>query len=228
MTTTQYREYLNFETPENENRASKPSIRRSNFEFCGFNLRIIRFMDAEMGVSSYVWESGIVLCRYFEKENISFTGKKVIELGSGTGIVGILATLLGGTVTMTDQPEILKQINNNISINIPFACRHRLKVCALTWGENQTDFATDYDVILGSDLVYSSSSYPALVDTLRYLCSQGTTIYLASEFRTGNGSLPFHEVILPTHFNCQIVDRLETKYIAVYKLTKLHSPDNKK
>lgn len=38
---------------------------------------------------------GVALCRYFEKQNASFTGKTVIELGSGTGIVGILTTLLG-------------------------------------------------------------------------------------------------------------------------------------
>ncbi|XP_067894309.1 EEF1A lysine methyltransferase 3-like [Heterodontus francisci] len=228
MTTTQHREHPSSETPENENHTSTPSIRRSQFEFCGFNLKIVRFMDPGLGVSSYVWESGIVLCRYFEKENINFIGKKVIELGSGTGIVGILATLLGGNVTMTDQPHILKQINNNISINIPFACRHRTNVCALMWGEDQTNFPTDYDVILGSDIVYSSSSYPALVDTLRHLCNQGSTIYLTSEFRTGNGSLPFHEVILPDYFDCQVVDRLETKYIAVYKLTKLCLSDDKK
>ncbi|XP_020372073.1 EEF1A lysine methyltransferase 3-like [Rhincodon typus] len=185
-------------------------------------------MDAEMGFSSYVWEAGVVFCRYFEKENVSFTGNKVIELGSGTGIVGILATLLGGNVTVTGQPAILRQINNNISINVPFACRHRSKVCALTWGEDQNNFNTDYDVVMDSDIVYSSSSYTALVDALGHLCSQRTTIYLASEFRSGNGSLSFHEVTLPGYFNCHVLDRLETKYIAVYKLTKLDSVDCKK
>ncbi|GCC35810.1 EEF1A lysine methyltransferase 3-like [Chiloscyllium punctatum] len=227
MAATQSREQCSSKARESENRTPTAAIRRSNFEFCGFNLKIVRFMDAELGVSSYVWEAGVALCRYFEKENVSFTGKKVIELGSGTGIVGILATLLGGNVTMTDQPAILRQINNNISINVPFACRHRLKVCALTWGEDLNNFNTDYDVVLGSDIVYSSSSYTALVDTLRHLCSQRTTIYLASEFRSGNGSLSFHEVTLPGYFNCQVVDRLETKYIAVYKMTKLGSLDCK-
>ncbi|XP_078089373.1 EEF1A lysine methyltransferase 3-like [Mustelus asterias] len=228
MTTTKYETYSSSQTAKNENSTSPTSIRRSNYVFCGFNLKITGFMDAEMGVSSYIWESGLVLCQYFEKANISFTGKKVIELGSGTGIVGILAALLGGTVTMTDLPEILKQINNNIAINIPSACRHRLKVRALTWGEDHADFDNDYDVVLGSDLVYSSSSYPALVDTLRYFCHRGTTVYLSSEFRNGNGSLLFHEVMLPTHFNCQIIDRLEAKYIAVYKLTKLESEASNK
>nr|XP_035112131.2 elongation factor Ts, mitochondrial isoform X6 [Callithrix jacchus] len=33
------------------------------------------------------------LCNYFESQNVDFRGKKVIELGAGTGIVGILAAL---------------------------------------------------------------------------------------------------------------------------------------
>ncbi|XP_067847947.1 EEF1A lysine methyltransferase 3-like [Heptranchias perlo] len=194
-------------------------IRQDNFEFCGYSLKIA--MGVNLGVSAYVWDSGIALCRYFEKEKISFTGKKVIELGSGTGIVGILVTLLGGAVTMTDQPDTLKQIEYNVSTNIPTASRHRLKVRPLTWGEDQTNFPTDYDFILGSDIVYSSVTYPSLIRTLHYLANQGTTIYLSSEFRKGNGSLSFHEVLLPEYFNCLVVDRLEDKDITVYKMTRI-------
>lgn len=36
-----------------------------------------------------------MLCQYFDDEKINFAGKKIIELGSGTGIVGIMAVLLG-------------------------------------------------------------------------------------------------------------------------------------
>lgn len=37
----------------------------------------------------------LALCQYFEEQQLDFQGKQVIELGAGTGIVGILATLLG-------------------------------------------------------------------------------------------------------------------------------------
>ncbi|XP_067894311.1 EEF1A lysine methyltransferase 3-like [Heterodontus francisci] len=201
-----------------------PSIyyaNKDNFEFCGYNLRIARNTSANLGVSAYVWDAGIALCRYFEKENISFTGKKVIELGSGTGIVGILATLLGGNVTLTDQPNILQQIEYNVATNIPSACRHRLNVRPLTWGEDHTKFPNEYDFILGSDLVYSSVSYSSLIRTLHYLANQETTIYLSSAFRKGNGSLSFHEVLLPEYFNCLVVDRLADKDITVYKMTRI-------
>ncbi|XP_048394351.2 EEF1A lysine methyltransferase 3-like [Stegostoma tigrinum] len=202
---------------------SNPIVYENKYEFCGYCLRISRFINANLGFSAYVWEAGIALCQYFQKEKISFTGKKVIELGSGTGIVGILATLLGGDVTVTDKPNILKQIENNVSINVPAACQHRVKVRALTWGEDQIKFPTVYDFVLGSDIVYSSVSYPALIETLRYLARQGATIYLATEIRRSNDSALFHEKLLPRYFNCQVVDSLETKSIIVCKLSKLAS-----
>ncbi|XP_038639194.1 EEF1A lysine methyltransferase 3-like [Scyliorhinus canicula] len=196
-------------------------IHENKYEFCRYSLKIARFINANLGFSAYVWEAGVALCRYFEKEKINFTGKKVIELGSGTGIVGILATLLGGYVTITDKPNILKQIENNVSINIPTACRHRIKVQPLIWGENHTHFPTAYDFILGSDIVYSSVSYPALVETLRYLARQGATIYLSSELRKSNGSSVFHDDLLPQYFSCQVVDRMEGKDVIVYKMSKI-------
>ncbi|XP_032883694.1 EEF1A lysine methyltransferase 3-like [Amblyraja radiata] len=207
---------------EKEERAAPGGyITYSNFVFSGYNLKIARMVDDTMGVSAYVWEAGIALCRYIEKEDINFTGKKVIELGSGTGTVGILASLLGGEVTMTDKPKILRQIENNIGINIPFACRHRVKVQTLVWGEDHTSFPSDYDYILGSDIVYSSVCYPALVETLRHLANQGTTIYLSSELRARNRSPAFHKEVLPQHFECQVVETVEDKDIVVYKMTKM-------
>ncbi|XP_067894308.1 EEF1A lysine methyltransferase 3-like [Heterodontus francisci] len=200
---------------------SNAIVYENKYEFCRYSLKIARFVNAHLGFSAYVWAAGVALCRYFEKENISFTGQKVIELGSGTGIVGILATLLGGDVTMTDKPNVLKQIENNVSINIPSACRHRIKVRALTWGEDNSNFPTDYDFILGSDIVYSSVTYPALIETLLYLASQGATIYLSSELRKSNASPSFHQILLPRYFNCQVVDRLEDKDVIVYKMTKI-------
>ncbi|XP_078089376.1 EEF1A lysine methyltransferase 3-like [Mustelus asterias] len=221
MATTLSSEYTSNDAANEENYCPSCYITHSNFQFCGYQLKVAQILGSNLGVSAYVWDAGIALCRYFEKRNIIFSGKKVLELGSGTGIVGILATLLGGDVTMTDRPKVLKQIEKNILVNVPAACRHRLQVCTLIWGENHVDFPTDYDFILGSDVVYSSVTYPALAETLRYLARQGTTIYLSSELRKRNGSVSFHEEHLPQYFNCQVVDRLDNKDITIYEMTKI-------
>lgn len=40
----------------------------------------------------------LLLCRYFEEQSVELPGKRVIELGAGTGVVGILAARLGMSV----------------------------------------------------------------------------------------------------------------------------------
>ncbi|XP_059505452.1 EEF1A lysine methyltransferase 3-like [Stegostoma tigrinum] len=180
-------------------------LEEKNYEFSGHPLKITMFKGASLGVSAYVWGPGIVLCRYFEAEKIDFTGKKVLELGSGTGIVGILAVLLGGDVTMTDRPYVLKQIEYNILANIPLDCRHRSKIRALAWGSDQDSFATDFDIILGSDIVYSPSQFPNLIQTLLHFCTEKTIIYLCSDVKYREGSAEFHNELVPAQFHSQLI-----------------------
>uniref|UniRef100_UPI00398E835D EEF1A lysine methyltransferase 3-like n=1 Tax=Pristiophorus japonicus TaxID=55135 RepID=UPI00398E835D len=192
----------------------------SRYLFCGNTLKITRDFSSNLGISAIIWEAGLVLCSFFEQEKISFSGKKVIELGSGTGIVGILAILLGGEVTLTDQPIVLNQIEFNIDKNIPAAIKQHSKVSALRWGENQDQFPTDYDVILGSDIVYSPQDFPSLLRTLRHLSNANTVIYICSKMRESMGAMNFHNKLVPQHFNSEIVHRNEDKEINVYKVTK--------
>ncbi|XP_078089685.1 EEF1A lysine methyltransferase 3-like [Mustelus asterias] len=201
---------------------SKEEINKleSHYQFCGHTLRITRDFSSNLGISAIIWEAGLVLCQYFEQEKISFAGKKVIELGSGTGIVGILAVLLGGDVTLTDQSTVLNQIKFNITNNVPVVNQQLAKVSALLWGENQDQFPTDYDFILGSDIVYSSRDYPALIKTLQHLSNQNTVIYICSKMRDSMGATDFHKKLLPQHFNSEIVHRTEDKEINVFKVTK--------
>ncbi|XP_062909309.1 EEF1A lysine methyltransferase 3-like isoform X2 [Mobula hypostoma] len=204
----------------------KPLRRERQFKFCGHTVNIIQQFGCDLAFSASIWEAALVLCQYFEREKIDFSGKKVIELGSGTGIVGILAALLGGEVTMTDKEDVLSQIECNISINIPSDCRHRAKVCALNWGKDHVNFPTNYDFILGSDIVYTSLTYPLLLKTLLHFSKGTAIIYLSTKLRKGNYSIYFHEELLPQYYNCQLVHRVEDKEISVYKLSALNSTVN--
>ncbi|XP_072425466.1 EEF1A lysine methyltransferase 3-like isoform X2 [Chiloscyllium punctatum] len=200
----------------------------SRYQFCGHHLRITRDFTSNLGISAIIWEAGLVLCQYFEREKISFSGKKVIELGSGTGIVGILAVLLGGDVTLTDQPNVLSQIQFNVANNIPVSVQQRTKVSALIWGENQNQFPTNYDFILGTDIVYSSRDFPALIKTLKHLSNENTVIYICSKMRESMGAMDFHEKLLPMDFNTEIVHRTADKEIVVFKGTKKSPGDVEK
>ena len=72
-----------------------------------------------------------LLALYLTRERVSIANQqRVLELGAGTGLAGIVAALLmtschGGTsqpvaVTLTDnQEEVLKILQRNIDINFP-------------------------------------------------------------------------------------------------------------
>lgn len=46
----------------------------------------------------------VVMCMYLELGQVELMGKVLIELGAGTGLVGIVAALLGGCQHFTDCP----------------------------------------------------------------------------------------------------------------------------
>ncbi|XP_007432710.1 EEF1A lysine methyltransferase 3 isoform X2 [Python bivittatus] len=165
----------------------------------------------------------LTLCEYFEAKKVNFQGKKVIELGAGTGVVGILASLLGGNVTITDLPVALKQIEENVHRNLPVQCMARTRVCALSWGLDHKDFPQNYDLILGADIVYLKDTYPLLIRTLQHLCGAQSTIYLSSKMREEHSTVLFFETLLPVHFTTKLAFRNEAENINIYKVT---SKDN--
>ncbi|XP_041070092.1 EEF1A lysine methyltransferase 3-like [Carcharodon carcharias] len=181
----------------------------------------------QSGVNSEAWKfqgeqcfEEIAPCRYIKKQNIGFNGKEVIELQSGNGMVGVLAALLGGNVTTTDQLNFLEQIQNNVSINISRVCRQRIKVRALRWGEDHSNFPTDYDFILGWNIVLPSATHGKLIKTLCHIAKQTTAMYFSGQLRQESTGAFFFEELLPRFFNCDIVDSMEDKDIFVYKIIR--------
>uniref|UniRef100_A0A8C8VNL3 EEF1A lysine methyltransferase 3 n=1 Tax=Pelusios castaneus TaxID=367368 RepID=A0A8C8VNL3_9SAUR len=191
----------------------------TRYGFCGHVLIIAQHHGARLGVAAPVWEAALALCKYFEEQKLNFRGKTVIELGAGTGIVGILATLLGGDVTITDLPLALKQIQENVHRNVPAEHSAQARVCALSWGLDHEEFLRDYDFILGADIVYLKDTYSLLIKTLRHLCGPRSTIYLSSKMRQEHSTVVFYEALLPLHFSLELVYRDEKENINIYRVT---------
>ncbi|KAL6086339.1 hypothetical protein STEG23_000137 [Scotinomys teguina] len=187
----------------------------SRFCFCGHELSITQNFGSRLGVAARVWDAALSLCNYFESQNVDFRGKKVIELGAGTGIVGILAALQGGDVTITDLPLALEQIQDNVRTNMPSG--GRAKVCALSWGIDQHGFPGNYDLVLGADIVYMEPTFPLLLGTLQHLCGSHGTIYLASKMREEHGTESFFRHFLPQYFQLELAQRDEDVNVNIYR-----------
>ncbi|CAK9135247.1 unnamed protein product, partial [Ilex paraguariensis] len=92
------------------------------------------------GVTGAVmWDSGVVLGKFLEHAvesgMISLRGKKVVELGSGCGLVGCIAALLGAQVILTDLPDRLRLLKKNVEANLYGDVRGSATVNELIWGD---------------------------------------------------------------------------------------------
>ncbi|XP_071887914.1 EEF1A lysine methyltransferase 3 [Anas platyrhynchos] len=195
---------------------------RSRFRFCGHVLRIAQHHGPRLGLAAPVWDGALELCRYFEEENLDFRGRTVIELGAGTGIVGILAALLGGDVTITDLPLALEQIRENVRRNVPGGAAAPCpppRVRALAWGLDHGSFPRGYDVVLGADVVYDPRSFPALLTTLRHLCGPRSVALLCCGMRRELGAARFFQQLLPRHFRTQLLRRCPQRDVELYRAT---------
>ena len=79
----------------------------------GQTLKINQLYVGDVGC--VVWDAALVLGKFLENENYfppsSLSGKSVIELGSGTGAVGLIACALGYARGVKDQLFLLKMLN---------------------------------------------------------------------------------------------------------------------
>ncbi|XP_043837043.1 protein-lysine methyltransferase METTL21D isoform X2 [Dromiciops gliroides] len=77
------------------------------------------------GVGCVVWDAAIVLAKYLETQHFSGAApgthalcrRTVLELGAGTGAVGLMAATLGADVIVTDLEELQDLLKLNIKMN---------------------------------------------------------------------------------------------------------------
>ncbi|XP_023565916.1 protein N-lysine methyltransferase METTL21A isoform X2 [Octodon degus] len=135
-----------------------------------------------MGLASQ--SQAVVLSTYLEMGAVKLRGCSAVELGAGTGLVGIVAALLGAHVTVTDRKVALEFLKSNVQANLPPHVQTNTVVKELTWGQNLESFSPgEFDLILGADIIYLEETFTDLLQTLDYLCSDHCVILLACRIR---------------------------------------------
>jgi len=138
------------------------------------------FQGGENGV--HQWESGIVLARYLLQNKDLFQTRKVLEVGSGSGLVAIAATKYAGVVQFWASdchPAVLRNIADNASRN---DCR--VAAVALDWSDSATYLADRFDFVIGSDLIYDGAPLESLCRTVgHHLSPQGSMLLLMPQKR---------------------------------------------
>uniref|UniRef100_A0A1A7XWL3 Methyltransferase like 21B n=1 Tax=Iconisemion striatum TaxID=60296 RepID=A0A1A7XWL3_9TELE len=189
------------------------------YHLMGEELRIKQVFGANLGVAAPVWEAALHLCRYLEEQSVELRGQRVIELGAGTGVVGILAARRGADVTLTDLPVALPQLQANVSANKPSDGWPSTTptILPLSWGQDHLNFPTDWDLVLCADIVYLPETYPLLLETLAHLCKNKAVVLLSSKMRKEHKTPSFFEEFLPSRFDVELVHRDNKQNNNIYR-----------
>jgi predicted nicotinamide N-methyase len=125
-----------------------------------------------------LWPAAIALANDVAARPDAFRGKRILELGAGTGLPGIVAASLGGRVVQTDRHEMPMSVcRRNGELNGAPSIEYRLADWA-AWTDTER-----YDWIIGSDILYGATMHPHLRHIFEANLAPGGRILLSDPFR---------------------------------------------
>lgn len=143
---------------------------------------IDRFIDPENPLKDFplwakIWQAGIVLASQLSRMPVQ-KDKRILEIGSGLGLVGIVAACSGHDVTLTDYNDhALNFIRANAHIN---GCEN-VTVEQLDW--SHPHLSGVFDIIVGSEIVYKDEDIDQLSKLFDKYLKPGGNVILVEEMR---------------------------------------------
>jgi predicted nicotinamide N-methyase len=161
------------------------------YQFAGQELRIHEDVRRAVWRNSFgltTWNSCIIMAAWFEARPELVRNKRILELGSGTGLLGCVLALLGAKVVVSDfQEDVLGLLRKNITEN---GLDDSVSVIKLDWDFPDpflADLSAPFDLVVGADLIYHDTerAFDGLLHIMRsYAPSPSTSIYLGYEPRS--------------------------------------------
>ncbi len=143
------------------------------------------FIDTEDVFNNFplwakIWEASIVLSEHLA--GIAPDPEKhFLEIGSGMGIAGIVASSFGHRVTLTEyNTDAINFARANAEKNLP-ATDSELEIMTLDWNEPQLEGS--FDVIFGSEIIYNDRDYQPILNLFKTFLKPGGEIILAERVR---------------------------------------------
>ena len=125
-----------------------------------------------------LWPAAIALAHELAARADALRGSRVLELGAGTGLPGIVAAALGARVVQTDRHAVALEVcRRNGARNGVQAIEYR-QADWTAW-----DDTAQYDWILGSDILYYAAMHPHLERIFGQNLAPGGRVLLTDPFR---------------------------------------------
>jgi len=156
-----------------------------------------RFIDPENIFNKFplwakIWEPCLTLADYLASMPVN-PEKSFLEIGSGLGLVGIVASSFGHKVTMTEY--------NHDALNFAKASAHvndcsNLEIMELDW--NKPELKGTFDRIIGCEVIYKEESFYPILRLFRTYLKEDGEILLSE--RVKKLSIEFFRQ-MSEHFN---------------------------
>ena len=149
-----------------------------------------RYLGEQQGLIPYgvmLWPSSIALAHELVARGPSLAGLRILELGAGTGLPGIVAATLGARVVQTDRLDVALDLCRQNAERNRVAIEHRVADWT-DWKEEER-----YDLILGADVMYAERLHSFLRHIFDTNLAPGGRMLMADPFRPR--SLPLLEAM---------------------------------
>ena len=123
---------------------------------------------------SYLWESSIGLARYIDNVGAQLASARVLEIGCGFGLAGIVACRVGAKVVFTDaERDALRFAQHNAEQN---DVEHNADFVQMDW--NTPCFDCKFRYILAADVIYEEHHWqPILILLQESLAPNGVALF---------------------------------------------------
>ncbi|KAK2829205.1 hypothetical protein Q7C36_017195 [Tachysurus vachellii] len=153
----------------NVGESARPYFIYKTFTFANaLTVSVPEVLGSQYGM--YVWPCAVVLAQYVWTMRENIQRKKVLELGAGVSLPGIVAAKCGADVTLSDSAELPLCLEHSRR-----CCEHNdlpgVPVVGLTWGEISPELRSlpPVDIILGSDVFYEPEDFEDVLVTISFL-----------------------------------------------------------
>lgn len=174
--------------------------------------------EGRLPYGAMLWPASIALVHDLVDRAEQLRGKRVLELGAGTGVPGIVAASLGAEVLQVDRSEVALHL---CVMNAQRNEQERIQARVAEWETFEND--EPFDFILGADVLYVTTMHERLRGICNtYLAPDGIALF-SDPFR--EQSLPMLETMESTGWRVSFAKwsisvESGTRTVAVYETTR--------
>lgn len=148
------------------------SVNNSNINY----KELVINQNSKYGYAGEVWDGSLVFIYYLIKNKNKykdiFKGKKIIELGAGTGVCSLLIAALFDIecIYITDLDKNVELIDENIKINKHLFYNKSIVSAGVDWTnvKSYENLNIKFDYIICCEIIYNELLFKDIVNTIDY------------------------------------------------------------